>query len=200
MALKLIEQDHPVLRQIAAPVSDFGSERLGKLAQEMDDVRIGSGGIGLAAPQVGVSERIIIVEVPDDDMVGVVNSPSVPPMALVNPEIVWESDEVIKLPEGCLSLCGMMGNVVRPASIVVEAYDLEGGSVTIHADRWLARVLQHEIDHLDGILYPDRVLDPGELWYVKRVDLNDPVWSHNDEIQRMREERTSGGSDRTGVA
>jgi len=107
---------------------------------------------------------------------------------LLNPEIVWESEAFVKLPEACLSLPGLMGNVIRPSAITVQALDLEGDRVTIHADRWLARVLQHEIDHLDGVLYVDRVEDPHELWYVERVDVNDPVWSRNPQVLRLREE------------
>ncbi len=189
MSLSLVEQSHPVLRQIARPVSDLGSERLRAIQRDMDELREEVGGIGLAAPQVGISERIVIVEVPEDEFVGYSETPPFPDTTLVNPEIIWESEEVVKLPEACLSLPGLMGNVVRPASIIVSALDVDGDRFTVHADRWLARVLQHEIDHLDGILYPDRVEHPAELWYVDGVDLNDPVWSHNEAVLRMREER-----------
>ncbi|MEI6913562.1 MAG: peptide deformylase [Armatimonadota bacterium] len=187
MALNLIELDSPVLRMSATPVTDFGSRRLVRLAEEMDELRIEEGGIGLAAPQVGISERIIIVEVPDEDFVGIPNSPSIPPTVLINPEIIWESEEYIKLPEGCLSLPGMMGNVMRPSIIQVQALDLDGDAISIMADRWFARVLQHEIDHLDGILFPDRIENSSELWYVEHADLNDPIWNHNPVIQEIRE-------------
>lgn len=188
MGLNLVPQSHPALRAMAKPVSDYGSQRLVELVEEMEDLRIEAGGIGLAAPQVGVSERIIIVEVPEEDWVGCTSCPSFPPTALLNPEIVWESEEQVKLPEGCLSLPGLMGNVIRPASITVAAVDLDGDPFTIHADRWLARVLQHEMDHLDGILYPDKIEEPGELWHVERVDINDPVWANNPHVQRIREQ------------
>lgn len=199
MALKLVPQTHPVLREIAREVTDLGSKRLKQLAEEMDEVRIDAGGIGLAAPQVGLSERIIIVEVPDDDFVGMPYTPAVPPTVLVNPEIVWESGEEVKLPEACLSLPGFMGNVIRPSSIIVEACDVDGGRLTIHADRWFARVLQHEVDHLDGILFPDRIEDASELWRVERVDLADPIWAYNTGVQEIREELMSDKAQGVGM-
>ncbi len=188
MRLSLVDREDPVLRQVARAVNDAGSKRVRELAEAMDELRVEAGGMGLAAPQAGISERIIIVEVPEDEWVGFPEVPSFPATVLVNPEIVWESEEFIKLPEGCLSLPGLMGNVVRPSAITVQALDLEGDRLTIHADRWLARVLQHEIDHLDGVLYVDRVEDPHELWRVERVDVNDPVWSCNPQVLRLREE------------
>lgn len=200
MSYKLVSKTDPVLRQIAKPVTDLGSARIKRLAEDMDDIRIDEGGIGLAAPQIGVSERIIIIEVPDDDMVGVDASPGFPPTILVNPEIVWESETLVKLPEGCLSLPGLMGNVLRPERITVEAQDLDGASIVLHADRWLARVLQHEIDHLDGILYPDRIEDPSELWYVERVDINDPIFDNNPNVARIREKRMKKGSGEQALA
>jgi peptide deformylase len=188
MRLSLVDRDDPVLRQVARPVADAGSQRVRELAEALDALRIEAGGMGLAAPQAGISERIIIVEVPDDEWVGFPEVPSFPPTVLINPEVVWESGEFVKLPEACLSLPGLMGNVVRPSSITVQALDLDGSRVTIHADRWLARVLQHEIDHLDGVLYVDRVEDAHELWYVERVDVDDPVWNRNPQVLQLREE------------
>lgn len=200
MAYKLVDKSDPVLRQSARQVTDFGSKRLLKLAEEMDVLRIDEGGIGLAAPQIGLSERVIIVEVPDEDFVGIPNQPTVPAMVLINPEIIWESEEVIKLPEGCLSLPGMMGNVLRPSIIQVQAQDMDGDPFTMFADRWLARVLQHEIDHLDGILFPDRIESTGELWYVERVDIYDPIWNNNPEICELREKRNHNESGETRYA
>jgi len=80
-----------------------------------------------------------------------------------------------------------MGNVMRPSIIQVQALDLDGDAISIMADRWFARVLQHEIDHLDGILFPDRIENSTELWYVEHADLNDPIWNHNPVIQEIRE-------------
>lgn len=198
MAYKLVDKTDPVLRRPAAPVTDFGSKRLLKLAEEMDDLRAEEGGIGLAAPQIGLSERIIVVEVPEADFVGIEQVPAVPPTVLVNPEIVWESEEVIKLPEGCLSLPGIMGNVIRPSLIQVQAQDLDGDPFSIFADRWLARVLQHEIDHLEGVLFPDRIESSSELWYVETIDLYDPIWNHNAMACELREKhnRSEGGETR----
>lgn len=185
--MKLIDYKDPLLRQVAHPVSDFGSERLRDIVDQMEQVRVDQCGIGLAAPQVGISERIIIIEVPEGEMVGFPEVPAFDATVLVNPEIVWESEEHIKLPEGCLSLPGLMGNVSRPSSIQVQASLLDGTPVVIHADKWLARVLWHEIDHLDGVLYPDRIDDPAELWHIEPVSVDHPVWSHNPSIRQERE-------------
>lgn len=189
MPLKLVPQTDPVLRAAAPPVTDFGSARLRRLAEQIEDVRLDEGGLGLAAPQVGVSERVIVVEIPDDDFVGIPETYPFPATVLVNPEIAWETEHLIKLPEGCLSLCNLMGNVLRPSRIQVDARDIEGNAVTILADGWLARVLQHEVDHLDGVLFPDRIEEPAELWYVERVDLNSPVWAHNPVVQEILDRR-----------
>jgi peptide deformylase len=200
MALNLIPESDPVLRDIAKPIADYGSRRLLRLAGEMEDLRAEECALGLAAPQVGVSERIIVVEIPDDDFVGIPETYPVPATVLVNPEIVWETEQLIKLPEGCLSLCGMMGNVLRPSRIQVEARDVEGNPFSIMADGWLARVLQHEIDHLDGILYPDRIEEPGELWIVETVELNDPVWSRNPTVREILERRNPNSPGEAGMA
>lgn len=185
--MKLIEYTDPLLRQIAHPVSDFGSDRLASILDQMEQVRVDNGGIGLAAPQVGISERIIIIEVPEGEMVGFPEVPGFEPTVLINPEIIWESEEHIKLPEACLSLPGLMGNVSRPSSIQVQASLADGTPVVIQADKWLARVLWHEIDHLDGILFPDRIDDPAELWLVETVSIDHPVWSHNPSLHPERE-------------
>ncbi len=200
MALNLVPETDSVLRDIAKPISDYGSRRLLRLAGEMDYLREDECALGLAAPQVGVSERIIVVEIPDDDFVGIPETYPVPSTVLVNPEIVWETEQLIKLPEGCLSLCGMMGNVLRPSRIQVEAHDVEGNPFTIMADGWLARVLQHEIDHLDGILYPDRIEEPGELWIVETVDLTDPVWARNPAVREILERRNPNSPGEAGMA
>ena len=137
----------PVLRERAAEVEavDDGVRRL---VRDMFDTMYAANGQGLAAPQVGVSRRIIVVDVPGSDA---------PAYALINPRIVERSTETARGEEGCLSIPGVSDVVERPARVVVEALDLEGAPVRIDAAGDLARCLQHEIDHLDGILYIDHL-------------------------------------------
>ncbi len=185
MGLKLVPLSHEALRKAARPVNDVGSARVKALAEDLDVLMHEAGGMGLAAPQVGISERIIVVEVPDDEFTGVVEQPPFPPTAIINPEIIWESEAWVKYPEGCLTLPGIMGNVCRPESVLVTGWGVDGERLTIQGDRWLARVLQHEIDHLEGTLFPDRVEDPAELWRVQAVDLTDPIWAKNPVVEKF---------------
>ncbi|HSJ23789.1 MAG TPA: peptide deformylase [Longimicrobiales bacterium] len=137
----------PVLRQPAAPVAAF-SDEVRQLIADMFDTMYAEDGVGLAAPQVGVSERVIVVD-PRDDVVQ--------PFALVNPEILEFSDDLDRGEEGCLSIPGLKEIVERAWSIRIRGLDREGAPVELEAEGLLARILQHEVDHLDGILFLDRV-------------------------------------------
>jgi peptide deformylase len=137
----------PVLREKAEPV-DAVDDDLRRLARDMFDTMYEADGVGLAAPQVGIPRRLIVVDPREQD---------VTPMALVNPRVLEEGAEKEKAEEGCLSIPGVRDVVERSATVVVEAMDLEGETVRIDAAGLLARVLLHEIDHLDGILFPDRL-------------------------------------------
>ena len=140
----------PVLRASAAPVASFGDELL-ELVEDMFETMYHAEGVGLAAPQIGISRRILVVDVrPREDRKG-------GRLALVNPMVVWSSDETDRVAEGCLSIPGLEEVVERPWAVEVQAVDPVGQPVTVEADALLARALQHEIDHLDGILFPDRV-------------------------------------------
>jgi peptide deformylase len=138
-----------VLRQPAVVVEAF-DDGLRALVRDMFETMYHAEGIGLAAPQIGVSSRVIVVDLRREDE-------DDEPMALVNPRLVWASDETAKQPEGCLSIPTLEEVVERPAQVRVEAHDPEGRPLTIEAEELLARALQHEIDHLDGILFLDRV-------------------------------------------
>jgi peptide deformylase len=136
----------PVLRQRAEEVGEIDDD-LRKLAAEMFETMYAEEGIGLAAPQVGVSTRLFVMDVRED---------GAEPQAVVNPVIVEHSGSE-RGDEGCLSLPGLVGAVERPARIVMEGLDLDGKSLRIEASQLLARCIQHEIDHLDGILFIDRL-------------------------------------------
>lgn len=138
-----------VLRERAAPVEAV-TEETRRLIGDMFDTMYEAEGIGLAAPQVGISQRVMIVDVPDEDGVHQVH-------ALVNPVIVESGSETDKATEGCLSIPGIEEDVTRPVRVVVEGLSPTAESLRIEAEGLLARALQHEIDHLDGILFIDRL-------------------------------------------
>ena len=138
-----------VLRRPAAPVEAVTDETR-RLIQDMFDTMYDAEGIGLAAPQVGVSERVLIVDVPDEE-----NARHV--QALVNPVIVETGKATGKAIEGCLSLPGLEETVTRPVRVTVEGVSPGGEPVRIEAEGLLARALLHEVDHLDGILFIDRL-------------------------------------------
>ncbi len=138
-----------ILREKAAPIEAVDDE-VRRLARDMFDTMYRAEGIGLAGPQVGVGRRIVVVDVTNEDDGRHVH-------ALINPAIVESGKETDKASEGCLSLPGLEEKVVRSTRVTVEALSLDGAPVRIEADGLLARALQHEIDHLDGVLFIDRL-------------------------------------------
>jgi len=161
MALRpILLLGNPILRQKARKVQRF-DEALQKLIEDMIDTMREAKGIGLAAPQVGSLERVIVVELPQDG-----DEPQSGKLfALCNPEIIKAKGEE-EGEEGCLSIPGYVGEVKRAARVTIKGQDRHGKAVRIKAQGLLARVFQHEIDHLDGILFIDRVESPDKLWRV----------------------------------
>jgi peptide deformylase len=160
MAIReIVTLPHPVLKQKARKVGEFTPE-LNKLIDDMVETMREAPGVGLAAPQVGVSRRVIVVEFGDEE------DPDVLPklFVVVNPEIVRFSQEAVEGTEACLSIPGLAGTVERPGEITVKGLNRQGKPVRIKASGWLARIFQHEIDHLDGILFVDRAED---VWKVE---------------------------------
>lgn len=141
----------PVLRKETQPVEVY-DEALQKLIDDMVDTMRDEPGVGLAATQVGISRKVIVVEFGDED------DPEKPEKlyAMVNPEIIAISEEVETGIEGCLSIPGMVGEVERPLAVVVKGKNAKGKSIKVKAHGWLARIFQHEIDHLNGVLFTDR--------------------------------------------
>jgi peptide deformylase len=139
---KILEIGDPLLREKARPVEKI-TPQVHRLLNNMAETMYHARGVGLAAPQIGVSKRAIVVDVGE----GLIE--------LLNPEITAASGAVNGL-EGCLSIPGLEGEVVRAAQVTVKGLNRHGTEVTLDAEGWLARVLQHEIDHLDGILFVDR--------------------------------------------
>ena len=155
MVLKMRRYGDPVLRRRAEPVREI-TEELRRTVADMIDTMYDESGIGLAAPQVGLSLRLMVVG----------DERGRDPRGLVNPVIVEHGGEVTS-EEGCLSIPGIYADVTRAEWVRLEAQDLEGAPVTITARGLRARVLQHEIDHLDGVLFIDR-LDPATRDRIKR--------------------------------
>lgn len=147
--LPILVAPHPVLKQTARPVAAV-DKRVATLMRDMLETMYEANGIGLAAPQVGVSERIIVVDVHEKD------EPN-QPFLMANPEVVWESQDLHAYEEGCLSVPEHYAEVVRPASVTVRYLDENGAAKEIRAEDTLAVCLQHEIDHLNGVLFVDHL-------------------------------------------
>ncbi|MFQ5689798.1 MAG: peptide deformylase [Gemmatimonadota bacterium] len=147
----------PVLRKKCRPVEAVDDE-VRRLVDDLAETMYEADGIGLAAPQIGVSVRVFVYDVRD---------PDVPAGALINPEIV-ESEGMVKEEEGCLSIPGLAELVERRAKIVMRALDREGREVRIEADGLLSRCLQHELDHLDGVLFVDHLSPLKRRMLLKR--------------------------------
>jgi peptide deformylase len=149
MRLSLVSTDNPVLTTTAAPITDPASVR--QLAADLQETMVAEGGVGIAAPQVGQSVRLFIAGSGEEQIV------------CLNPRITGRSEEQIPWEEGCLSLPRQLGEVIRPKTVTLEYTDLAGQTNRIAADGLLARVIQHENDHLDGILFPERMADPSKI-------------------------------------
>ncbi len=147
--LPIITAPDPVLKKVAAPVERVDDD-VRRLMDDMMETMYAAPGIGLAAPQVGVGKRVIVLDVSKREG---------PPLALkmANPEIVWASDDDAIYEEGCLSLPEHYAEVARPAEVRIRYIDYENEIREIAADGLLATCLQHEIDHLDGILFVDHI-------------------------------------------
>ena len=145
----------PVLRHKASRVAAV-TPSIRKLVDDMVDTMYSNAGVGLAAPQVGVTRRIIVIQLPDDER----------PRIYINPEITRREGER-QVEEGCLSIPGYRGTVRRSVRIRAKALDRNGRLVRIKAEDLLAQALEHEVDHLDGILYIDRLVDRNSLWKLE---------------------------------
>lgn len=161
-----------VLKEIAAPVPEIDDE-IKKLASRMEETMYDADGVGLAAPQVGVSLRLIVLGVPTPNPE--THQPSSPgellllprmPMALINPEITPVTDKMVIAEEGCLSVPQLYAQVRRPERVMLNAVLLNGEKINIECGGFLARAIQHEVDHLNGILFVDKLEDE-ELAKIK---------------------------------
>jgi peptide deformylase len=159
---EIVTIPNEVLRRKARPVRDFGPD-LQQLIDDMVETMRQAPGVGLAAPQVGISQSVIVVEYGEDE------DEEVPPKLymVVNPEIQRVSQETVPGVEGCLSIPGLVGEVERHAAVTVKGMSRRGQPLKIKANGWLARIFQHEIDHVNGVLFTDRT---EQVWKLEDLD------------------------------
>ncbi len=148
--MTVLHNPNKELRVVSEPVAldRLGSKEMKKLIKDLKDTMKEENGVGIAAPQVGVHDRVIIAELEDGT-----------PTAFINPEITERAFKLVDSEEGCLSVPGCWGIVKRHRSVTVKAYTEDGTHVSLKANGLLAIIFQHEIDHLDGILFIDRATD-----------------------------------------
>ncbi|MBC7263078.1 MAG: peptide deformylase [Chloroflexi bacterium] len=188
MAVKnILVVENPILRKKSKKVRQFDGA-LQKLADDMLETMRAANGLGLAAPQIGVLQRLIVIEMPpENEEVNegeLAAQPRKPGKIYVvcNPEITHASGEE-EMEEGCLSVPGYVGSVARASRVTVRGQNLKGKGVRIEADGLLARAFQHEIDHLDGILFLDRVASPDKLRRVEAARQGPPAPSATTETK-----------------
>ena len=163
---------HPLLLKTSAPVTEFGTAPLLSLLDEMLEIMQAAGGVGLAAPQIGVGQRIIIFGAEESGRYP--DAPPIPVTALINPEVEPLDGGIESGWEGCLSLPGLRGLVPRYRRIRYRGLDPQGKVIEREAEGFHARVVQHETDHLDGILYPMRMDDLRNFGFEAELALNPP--------------------------
>lgn len=168
---KIVTLPEPVLRRKAHAVTKF-DKNLHVLIDDMVETMRDAPGVGLAAPQIGLSERLIVIEYYEREEDEENEDAPKKVWAVLNPEIIKASEEKLMGVEGCLSIPGLVGEVERHASIQVKGLNRHGKPMKIKAEGWLARIFQHEIDHLNGVLFTDR---------AKRV------WKPQDEVEPEQE-------------
>lgn len=167
---RIVRMGDPVLLRVAEPIIDPTTPEIRGLAEAMAATMHAAPGVGLAAPQIGLSSRIIVFIVPEHRATGHPGDRAEALNVLINPEITPLDDGVVLGWEGCLSIPGLKGEVPRHARIGYRGLDLDGRLVEREATGFHARVVQHEVDHLNGILYPSRMTDLTKLGYNAEID------------------------------
>jgi peptide deformylase len=165
----IITPDNPALRRKARPVDNVRDPALQALIDDLIETMREAPGVGLAAPQVAVGQRVAVIEYAElpDDAPPEAEPPEPKLYVVINPEIIDRSEALVDGAEGCLSIPGYAGNVLRHEMVVVRALNRRGQKVKLRARGWLARIFQHEIDHLDGVLFIDRA---SKVWRVSEED------------------------------
>ncbi|MGY8998614.1 MAG: peptide deformylase [Rhodospirillales bacterium] len=173
--LKIARMGHPVLHKVSEPVTDFHDPEIKVLVENMIETLEDSGGIGLAAPQIYVPKRIVILFVPRDSSTGDEENPESSLSIMINPEINALSDETNLDWEACLSVPGFMGSVERYSHIKYSWFNLDGKQQEREASGFHARSVQHECDHLDGKIYPMRMSNFATFGFAEEINRNGPL-------------------------
>jgi peptide deformylase len=166
-AREVLRMGHPILREKSKPVEKLGSPELKQLVGEMKETMAAKNGAGLAAPQIGVLQRVVIFGVSKNPRYP--DAEEVPFTVLVNPKLQMLTREVEEDWEGCLSVPGMRGVVPRYTKLRYTGFDEDGNPIDRVAEGFHARVVQHECDHLDGILYPQRMTDMSRFGFNEEL-------------------------------
>ena len=170
--LKIARIGHPILLKKTSEIKDIRSENIKKIVYDMSETMIDANGVGLAAPQVHLKHRLFIFRDPFQE-----EDKEIQIIALQNPEIIKISDETNEAWEGCLSIPGMLGLVRRFSKIKYSGYDLQGNKIEENADGLLARIIQHEFDHLNGILYTSRLTHKDAFGHSEEIE---KFWKNNE--------------------
>ncbi len=179
--LRIYEPPAPVLRQVAKPVKAVTDE-VRAIFDDLLETMYDDNGIGLAAPQVGISERLITMDLQEDvrgvdernagnetDINIETGKPAKKIYYIANPEVVWQSEETDVCMEGCLSVPGMFAEVIRPAQVHVKYFDYDGNEQLLKASGLLSACIQHEIDHLNGVLFIDHLSKMKKDRFLKKL-------------------------------
>ena len=163
--LEIHEYPAPILKEVAEPIAEV-TEEIQQLARDMVETMYAAPGIGLAAPQVGRSIRLLVMDVGnwDDE-----DNRTSDLQVLINPEIIWSSDEMRLFDEGCLSVPDFSLEVERPAQVHVKALNIDGEEIVLECDELRAVCVQHEIDHLNGVTLADRASPVKRKMYLKKL-------------------------------
>lgn len=157
MSTEILQIGNPILRKIATEVTEIDSAKIQTLIDELILITQQSHGVGIAAPQIGISYRVIIVA--SHPNIRYPDAPFMSPMAMINPRIISHSEEIVIATEGCLSVKEKRGDVPRYENIVVEYITRDGNVQRQEYHNFIARIIQHELDHLNGILFVDHLQD-----------------------------------------
>ena len=163
--LKISRLGHPILLQKTKIVQDITSNRVKQIIHDMTETMLEAKGIGLAAPQIYINKQIIIFRIPEEE-----KEQEIKITALINPKLTKISNETNNEWEGCLSIPGMLGLVKRYSKIKYEGYDMQGNIIKREAHGLHARVVQHEFDHLMGILYISRLVNKNAYGYAEEIE------------------------------
>jgi len=163
--LKIARLGHPILLQKAKLVEDITSNKTKKIIHNMTETMLDAKGVGLAAPQIHINRQIIIFRVPEED-----DEKKIKITVLINPKFTKITDKTENEWEGCLSIPGMLGLVKRFSKIQYEGSDMQGNIIQREAEGLHARIVQHEHDHLMGILYTSRLVDNSAFGYAEEIE------------------------------